>query len=51
MIEKDVLKKTYGKGPSMKKCMVILRKVLMYENLLYFVAIGALCNKKEYREV
>ena len=38
-------------GPSMKECMKILKRLLTYEDPLYYVAINAFCKKKEYREV
>ena len=37
-------------GPSMKECMKILKKLLTYEDPLYYVAINAFFKKKEYRE-
>ena len=38
-------------GPSVKECMKILKKLLTYEDPLYYVAINGFCKKKEYREV
>ncbi|KAJ9682471.1 hypothetical protein PVL29_018400 [Vitis rotundifolia] len=38
-------------GPSVKECMKILKRLLIYEDPLYYVAINAFCKKKEYREV
>ncbi|RVX22137.1 hypothetical protein CK203_001004 [Vitis vinifera] len=38
-------------GPSVKECMKILKRLLTYEDPLYYVAINAFCKKKEYREV
>ena len=38
-------------GPSIKDCMKILKRLLNYEDPLYYVAINAFCKKKEYREV
>ncbi|KAJ9697390.1 hypothetical protein PVL29_009281 [Vitis rotundifolia] len=38
-------------GPSIKECMKILKRLLTYEDSLYYVAINAFFKKKEYREV
>ncbi|RVW13271.1 L10-interacting MYB domain-containing protein [Vitis vinifera] len=38
-------------GPTVKECMKILKRLLTYEDPLYYVAINAFCKKKEYREV
>ncbi|KAL6346212.1 hypothetical protein AAG906_027966 [Vitis piasezkii] len=38
-------------GPSMKECMKILKRLLTYEDPLYYVAINAFCKKKEYGKV
>ncbi|RVW96101.1 L10-interacting MYB domain-containing protein [Vitis vinifera] len=38
-------------GPSVKECMKILKRLLTYEDPLYYVTINAFCKKKEYREV
>ncbi|KAH9669600.1 L10-interacting MYB domain-containing protein [Citrus sinensis] len=46
-----VLEKTDDKGPSITQCMPILRKLLTYDNPMYYVATNALCNKREYREL
>ncbi|RVX05813.1 hypothetical protein CK203_023807 [Vitis vinifera] len=40
-----------AEGPSVKECMKILKKLLTYEDPLYYVAINGFCKKKEYREV
>ena len=39
------------KRPSVKECMKILKRLLTYEDPLYYVATNAFCKKKEYREV
>ncbi|KAK2635631.1 hypothetical protein Ddye_030423 [Dipteronia dyeriana] len=39
------------RGPSVKECMDILRKLLTFEDPLYFVAANAFCKRKEYREL
>ena len=38
-------------GSSMKECMKILKRLITYEDPLYFATINAFCKKKEYREV
>ena len=38
-------------GPSMKECMKILKRLLTYEDPLYYVAINAFCKKKQYGKV
>ncbi|WJZ86773.1 hypothetical protein VitviT2T_006199 [Vitis vinifera] len=37
-------------GSTVKECMKILKRLLTYEDPLYYVAINAFCKKKEYRE-
>ena len=39
------------KGPSVKECMKILRRLLTYEDQLYYVAINVFYKKKQYREL
>ena len=39
------------KRPLVKEYMKILKRLLTYEDPLYYVAINAFCKKKEYREV
>ena len=39
------------KRPLVKEYMKILKRLLTYEDPLYYVAINVFCNKKEYREV
>ena len=38
-------------GPSVQECMKILRRLLTFENPLYFIAANAFCKRKEYREL
>ena len=33
-------------GPSVKECMKILKRLLSYEDLLYYVTINVFCKKK-----
>ncbi|CBI27474.3 unnamed protein product, partial [Vitis vinifera] len=39
------------KRPLVKEYMKILKRILTYEDPLYYVAINAFCKKKKYREV
>ena len=38
-------------GPSVKECVKILKRLLTYDDPLYYVEINVFCKKKEYKEV
>ena len=38
-------------GPSVKECVEILKRLLTYDDPLYYVEINVFCKKKEYKEV
>ncbi|KAL5827692.1 hypothetical protein ACOSQ3_019536 [Xanthoceras sorbifolium] len=48
---RSVLEKREDRGPCVKECMAILRKLLTFEDPIYFVAVNAFCKRREYREL
>ena len=46
----NALEKSDDRGPSVKDCVLILKRILNYKNPLYFVASKALCKRRENRE-
>ena len=46
----NALKKSDDRGPSVKDCVLILKRILNYKNPLFFVASKALCRRRENRE-
>ncbi|KAK4838132.1 hypothetical protein QYF36_011279 [Acer negundo] len=47
----SALEKSDDRGPTVKDCREILIKLLYFKDPLYFLAINALCKRREYREL